>query len=107
MSMQDWLGELPNVNVGISVEETEAGIERMRSCFDCADTLSSLLTKTALKRLQGMIDAMTKAERADPGIIDAPRRRRIAAGAGVSPHEVGKFLKDFAQVRSLMMQMSR
>jgi signal recognition particle subunit SRP54 len=62
--------------------------------------------EVALKRVQGMIDAMTKKERADPDIIDTPRRRRIAKGAGVEPHEVNQFLKQFEQVRALMKQMA-
>ena len=60
----------------------------------------------ALKRVQGMIDAMTKKEKADPDLIDTPRRRRIAKGAGVEPHEVNQFLKQFDQVRALMKQMA-
>ena len=60
----------------------------------------------ALKRVQGMIDAMTKKEKADPDLIDTPRRRRIARGAGVEPHEVNQFLKQFDQVRVLMKQMA-
>ena len=63
--------------------------------------------EVALKRVQGMIDSMTKKEKADPDIIDTPRRRRIAKGAGVEPHEINQFLKQFAQVRVLMTQMSR
>ena len=61
----------------------------------------------ALKRVQGMIDSMTKKEKADPDLIDTPRRRRIAKGAGVEPHEVNQFLKQFDQVRFLMKQMSQ
>jgi signal recognition particle subunit SRP54 len=61
--------------------------------------------EVALKRVQGMIDSMTKKERHDPDVIDAGRRRRIAAGAGVQPHEVSQFLKQFDTVRALMKQM--
>jgi signal recognition particle subunit SRP54 len=61
--------------------------------------------EVALKRVQGMIDSMTKTERKDPDIIDAGRRRRIAAGAGVQPQEVSQFLKQFDTVRALMKQM--
>jgi signal recognition particle subunit SRP54 len=62
--------------------------------------------EVALKRVQGMIDSMTKKEKADPDIIDQSRRRRIAAGAGVQPHEIKQFLQQFAQVRTLMKQMA-
>jgi signal recognition particle subunit SRP54 len=60
----------------------------------------------ALKRVQGMIDSMTKKERQDPDVIDQSRRRRIAEGCGVEPHEVKQFLAQFNQVRMLMKQMS-
>jgi signal recognition particle subunit SRP54 len=63
--------------------------------------------EAALKRVQGMIDSMTKQEKADPDMIDPNRRRRIAKGAGVEPHEVNQFLKQFDQVRALMKQMSQ
>jgi signal recognition particle subunit SRP54 len=61
----------------------------------------------ALKRVQGMIDSMTKKERLNPDIIDTSRRRRIAAGAGVEPHEVSQFLKQFDQVKGIMKQMAQ
>jgi signal recognition particle subunit SRP54 len=61
--------------------------------------------EVALKRVQGMIDSMTKKERNDPDIIDASRRKRIAGGAGVQPQEVTQFLKQFDTVRVLMKQM--
>jgi signal recognition particle subunit SRP54 len=62
--------------------------------------------EVALKRVQGMIDAMTKKERVNPEIIDISRRRRIAAGSGNEPHEVKKFLDQFDQVRAMMKKMS-
>jgi signal recognition particle subunit SRP54 len=61
----------------------------------------------ALKRLQGMIDSMTKEERRDPDVIDLSRRRRIAAGSGTEPHEVKQFIGQFEQVRTIMRQMSQ
>lgn len=60
----------------------------------------------ALARVQGMIDSMTKEEKRNPDVIDQSRRRRIAAGSGVEPHEIKKFLDQFVQVRSLMRKMA-
>src|SRR5207248_9181582 len=60
-----------------------------------------------LKRIQGMIDAMTKEEKRNPDIIDISRRRRIAAGSGTEPHEIKQFLTQFDQVRTLMRQMAK
>jgi signal recognition particle subunit SRP54 len=62
--------------------------------------------ETAFGRIKGMIDSMTREERHDPDIIDLPRRRRIAAGAGIQPHEVKQFLGQFEQVRALMKKMA-
>jgi len=62
--------------------------------------------EVALKRVQGMIDSMTKKEKANPELIDINRRRRIATGSGTEPHEVKKFLEQFDQVRALMKQMA-
>src|SRR5205814_6856245 len=60
----------------------------------------------SLSRIQGMIDSMTKAERANPDLIDLNRRRRIAAGSGTEPHEVKQLLGQFDQVRVIMRQIA-
>jgi signal recognition particle subunit SRP54 len=60
----------------------------------------------AFRRMQGMIDAMTKEERRNPDIIDMSRRRRIALGSGAEPHEIKQFLGQFDQVRTVMRQMA-
>src|SRR6185437_955713 len=62
--------------------------------------------ETALKRIQGMIDSMTKEERRNPDVIDINRRRRIAAGSGIEPHEIKQFLTQFETVRDLMRKMA-
>jgi len=60
-----------------------------------------------MRRIQGMIDAMTKAERENPDIMDTSRRCRIAAGSGTEPHDIKEFLSQFDQVRTLMRQMAK
>src|SRR5260370_27192637 len=62
--------------------------------------------EVALKRIQGMIDAMNKKERQNPDMIDLSRRRRIAAGSGTEPHEIRQFLDQFNHVRKLMTQIA-
>ena len=62
--------------------------------------------EAAFKRIQGMIDSMTKDEKHNPDVINAPRRRRIAAGAGLASQEVAQFLSQFKQLRAIMQQMS-
>ena len=50
---------------------------------------------------------MTKQERADPNIIKASRKRRIAAGAGVEVHDVNVLLKSYEQMSTLMKKMGK
>jgi signal recognition particle subunit SRP54 len=61
----------------------------------------------ALKRIQGIIDSMTKEERRNPDIIDISRRRRIAAGSGTEPHEIKQLLQQFEMARTMMRQMAK
>ncbi len=63
--------------------------------------------EVAFKRIQGMIDSMTKEERTNPDLIDLTRRRRIAAGSGTDPSEIKQFLNHFDTVRELMKKMAR
>jgi len=59
-----------------------------------------------VRRLMGVIDSMTVAERHNPSkVIDQSRRRRIAAGAGVEPNEVSDLVKSFEPVASMMKRM--
>jgi signal recognition particle subunit SRP54 len=58
-----------------------------------------------LKRQMAIIDSMTRQERRQSGIIDGPRRRRIAAGAGVQVQDVNRLLKQFLDMQRLMKNM--
>ena len=60
----------------------------------------------AFKQTEAMINSMTKKERLNPDIITPPRKRRIAAGAGVDISEVNKLMKQFEQSKKMMKQMS-
>jgi signal recognition particle subunit SRP54 len=60
----------------------------------------------AVRRLEGIINSMTREERAKPELIKASRKRRIAAGAGVSVQEVNRLLNQFEQAQKMMKMMS-
>lgn len=60
-----------------------------------------------LKRQEAIIQSMTKKERRDAGLLNASRRRRIAAGAGVDVSEVNKLVKQYLQMRDVMKQMKK
>ena len=61
----------------------------------------------SIRRLMGVIDSMTKEERRNPSkIVDQSRRRRIAEGAGVQPHEVNELVKQYDGMKQTMVGMA-
>jgi len=63
--------------------------------------------ETELKRTEAIINSMTRQERDNAAIINGSRRRRIAAGSGVSVADVNKFLKQFQQTKKMMKHVAR
>ncbi len=59
-----------------------------------------------LDRLQAIIRGMTPEERADPKVINASRRLRIANGSGVTVTEVNQLVDRFFEARKMMSQMA-
>jgi len=60
-----------------------------------------------LRHTEGILNSMTPKERRNPDLIKASRKRRIAAGAGVSVQEVNRVLKQFEQTRDMMKKMKK
>ena len=60
-----------------------------------------------LLRQGAIISSMTKKERAKPALLNASRRKRIAAGSGTSVQEVNKVLKMHKQMAGMMKKMSK
>ena len=58
-----------------------------------------------MRRTEGVINSMTPLERRKPELIKATRKRRIAAGAGVSVQEVNRIITQFEQMQKMMKMM--
>jgi signal recognition particle subunit SRP54 len=58
-----------------------------------------------VRRMEGIISAMTPLERRKPELLKASRKRRIAAGAGVHVQEVNRLLNQFGQMQGMMKKM--
>ena len=56
-------------------------------------------------RVEAIIKSMTKKERAKPDIINASRKRRIAAGCGLSVEEVNRLLRQYEQMKKMFKQL--
>lgn len=63
--------------------------------------------ENAMRRIEGIINSMTPAERHKPELIKASRKRRIAAGSGVTVQEVNRLLSQFEQTQKMMKQFSK
>ena len=59
----------------------------------------------ALKKPEAIICSMTMKERRNPAILNASRRKRIAAGAGVTVQDVNALMRQFEQMQKMMKQM--
>ena len=58
-------------------------------------------------RMEGIISSMTPAERSNPQLLKASRKRRIAMGAGVPVQEVNRLLNQFEQMQDMMKKMQK
>ena len=60
----------------------------------------------SMRRIEGIINSMTMEERRKPELLKASRKRRIAAGSGVTVQEVNRLLNQFEQTQKMMKQFS-
>jgi signal recognition particle subunit SRP54 len=103
---------------GFDLEDFKAQISQMKKMGGMASMLDKLPAQLAgqidpaklqddkqMRRLEGIINSMTPQERARPDLIKATRKRRIAAGAGVSVQAVNQLLNQFEQMQKMMKMM--
>ena len=64
------------------------------------------IDERAIYRIDAVISSMTPEERDNPSIINFSRKKRIAAGSGVSVEDVNKLLKQFEASKKMMKQMT-
>ena len=84
-----------------------AGLKFLRESGGEPIDLSAIMVRD-LGRVQGMIHFMTRDERRSPSeLIDESRRRRIAAGCGASPREVGDLVKQFEVMANMLQRWGR
>jgi signal recognition particle subunit SRP54 len=59
-----------------------------------------------LKKPEAIIRSMTLKERNNPSVLNASRRKRIAAGAGVTVQDVNQLMRQFDQMQTMMKQFA-
>lgn len=60
-----------------------------------------------MRQIEAIIKSMTPKERADIGIINGSRRKRIALGSGTRVQDVNKLLKQFGEMKKMMKKMKK
>ena len=78
------------------------GIGKIKKQLDVAN-----IDETILKRQQAMIGSMTKAERKNPKLLNASRKKRVAAGSGTSVQDINKLVKMHRQMADMMKAMGK
>ena len=104
---------------GFDLDDYKAQIGQMRKMGGLSAMLDKLPAELAraaqgtnvderkIGRVEGIINSMTPVERAKPELLKASRKRRIAAGAGVSVQEVNQLLSQFEQAQKMMKMMAK
>jgi len=103
---------------GFDLEDFKAQIQQMNKMGGIASLMDKLPAQLAgkipagqlqddsqFRRIEGIINAMTAKERANPDLIKASRKRRIATGSGVAVQEVNRLLNQFEQMQKMMKMM--
>ncbi|MGD8603929.1 MAG: signal recognition particle protein [Anaerolineales bacterium] len=69
------------------------------------DQVDSEQVEQQLTRTQAIIDSMTHHERRHPDVLNASRKRRVAAGSGTTVQEINQLIKQYRQMRRLFKKM--
>ncbi|HYT97766.1 MAG TPA: signal recognition particle protein, partial [Casimicrobiaceae bacterium] len=104
---------------GFDLDDYKAQIAQMRKMGGLSAMLDKLPAELAraaqsttvdekkIARIEGIINSMTRLERTKPELIKASRKRRIAAGAGVTVQEVNQLLNQFEQAQKMMKMVAK
>jgi signal recognition particle subunit SRP54 len=104
---------------GFDLDDFKAQIAQMRKMGGLAALVDKLpaeiaraaqgatLDERRIARIEGIINSMTHQERVKPELLKASRKRRVAAGAGVTVQEVNQLLAQFEQTQKMMKMVSK
>ena len=100
---EDYLDNMSQVKNMGNIQDLIAMIPGMGSQLKNVDLSGS---EAQMKRTESIILSMTPEERANPDLMNMSRKKRIAAGAGVSINEVNALVKQFDMMKKMMKQFS-
>lgn len=99
--MRDQLQQMENMG-GLS-----GLMDKLPGMGQIPDHVKNKVTGREVPRMVAIINSMTKKERRNPALLNGSRRARIAKGAGTTPAEVNKLVKQYDQMESMMRKLSQ
>jgi signal recognition particle subunit SRP54 len=100
--LEDFRDQLRTVKKMGSVTDLLGMIPGVKKLLKGADLSGA---EGELKRVEAIIDSMTRAERRNVQILNSSRRKRIAKGSGTSVAEVNRLIKQFTQTKKVLKQI--
>lgn len=100
MDLNDYLAQLRQINKMGSVKQLLGMIP------GGANIDESQIDEKVFKRSEAILTSMTDKERRKPEILNASRKKRIAAGSGTKVEDVNRLLKQFAQMQQMTKQLT-
>ena len=99
LTLEDFLSQMQQM-------KKMGGLQSMLSMLPGASTLQDVeIDENALKKPEAIIRSLTPRERRNPGILNASRRKRIAAGSGTTVQDVNALIRQFEQAKDMMKKM--
>ena len=99
LTLEDFLSQMQQM-------KKMGGLQSMLSMLPGASKLQDVeIDENALKKPEAIIRSMTPRERRNPGILNASRRKRIAAGSGTTVQDVNALIRQFEQAKDMMKKM--
>jgi len=102
--LEDFLGQLRQLKKLGSLEQIMSMIPGLGQLKQLKNMKPD---EKELVRVEAIINSMTKEEREDYKVINGSRRRRIALGSGTTIQDVNRLLKNFAQTKKMMENLTR
>ena len=104
-SLEDWLEQMKQMKkMGPLAQIMEMLPGQMGQA---ARGIDPTLVEESFKQSEAIINSMTVKERRDPDILNASRRRRIAAGAGMDVQDVNRLIKQFREAQKMMKMIQK
>lgn len=105
-TLEDFLDQLHKVkrmgSIG-QILDMLPGMGRLRQQIN----IDNEQAQQQLKKVEAIIYSMTPAERRNPKLLNASRKRRVAAGSGTSVEDVNALLKQFREMQRLMRMLGK